>query len=125
MTARTSPSIHQTPRINKLSSDHKVDCERGALRQNVQPNFSQSRATYQRVLALVGFLSLVLLLQLHDCYRGWQSKTALGLDDVCPQAEALTPAGHEALLESLDEEFGTSEFKLKAYESLGGAVRIP
>lgn len=80
----------------------------------------------------MGYLGLALLVQhfwpatfLHRYYHGWESETALAIDDICPQFEVLIPPGHEALLDSLDKEFGSSEFKLKAYESLGGAVRIP
>lgn len=45
--------------------------------------------------------------------------------DVCPQASPIAPVTHADLLEDLEEEFDTKEFKLKAYESLGAAVRVP
>ncbi|KAF8449399.1 hypothetical protein L210DRAFT_3388880 [Boletus edulis BED1] len=82
-----------------------------------------------RFLRFAGLVGLVLLVQrfwpLPSLFRGWESASIARLDDLCPQVEGLTPATHEALLQSLDQEFGSTEFKLKAYESLGGAVRIP
>ncbi|OCH86953.1 carboxypeptidase S [Obba rivulosa] len=45
--------------------------------------------------------------------------------DVCPQVAPLTPSVHLSLLEELEEEYSTEVFQLKAFESLGGAVRIP
>lgn len=45
--------------------------------------------------------------------------------DVCPQASPISPLAHSDLLQGLENEFLTEEFRLKAYESLGGAVRIP
>ena len=110
----------------------KVDWERGTLDQHGQPNSSRPSRAYLRLLRLAGFFGVALLVHrfwpatiLHRCYPKWQIEPAHALDDLCPQAEVLTPLGHEALLASLDEEFDTSEFKLKAYESLSGAVRIP
>lgn len=139
MSVQTSQQNRQTSRVNKLLSNEdfmpstdKVDCERGALDQDLQPHASRPGSTYLRLLRLVGFMSLALLVQrfwpvtfLHSCYHGWQSETVLGLDDLCPQVDALTHPEHEAMLSSLDEEFGGIEFKLKAYESLAGAIRIP
>ena len=85
--------------------------------------------TCYRLLKLVGLLSLALLVQrfwhLPGLLHRWERERVVGLDDLCPQVEPLTPIGHEALLASLDKEFSSNEFQLKAYESLGGAVRIP
>lgn len=140
MAARSRQTAQQALRIDyplphedlKMSTD-KVDCERVALGQDIRSNSSwQSRRMYLRLLRLVGFLGVALFLQrfwpakfLHDCFHGWRSETTLALDDFCPQVEALTLSEHEDLLKRLDEEFRSNEFRLKAYESLGGAVRIP
>ncbi|KAI0927139.1 hypothetical protein AcV5_007754 [Taiwanofungus camphoratus] len=48
-----------------------------------------------------------------------------GTSDVCPQTSPITPLAHSALLTKLEEEYTTEKFRLIAYESLGGAVRIP
>lgn len=136
MAASTSQENRQTPLIDKVSShddfavsEDKLDCERGALDQESLPRSSQPTTSCRRLLRFAGLLSLVFLVQrfwrLPGLLHGWESERAVGFDDLCPQVEALTPPGHEALLGSLDEEFDSSEFKLKAYESLGGAVRIP
>ena len=47
------------------------------------------------------------------------------LHDVCPQSPPLSPSAHAELLKELERDFETSEFRLQAYEFLGGAVRIP
>ena len=85
---------------------------------------------HQRLLTLAAFLTSALLVQrfwpvIRHSYHGWRSENAVTLDNLCPQVGVFTKPVHEALSASLDEEFNTSEFKLKAYESLGGAVRIP
>ena len=138
--AETGQAFNRTPRIDKLPPGgdllprtDKVDCERGAPSKHVQPDFSWSRTMYQRLLALAGFLCFAFSVHrlwpvtfLDNCYyHGRQGEVTLALDDLCLQVDPITSPGYEDLLENLDEEFGTSEFKLKAYESLGGAVRIP
>ncbi|GBE85034.1 Carboxypeptidase S [Sparassis crispa] len=47
------------------------------------------------------------------------------LSTVCPQTSPISPFGHSALLAALEEEYATTDFQLEAYESLGGAIRIP
>ncbi|KAF8141984.1 hypothetical protein EV363DRAFT_41098 [Boletus edulis] len=123
----------QTPLTASLyhggASADKLDCERGIIDQDIQPRSSQQITMCSRFLRFAGLVGLVLLVQrfwpLPSLFRGWESASIARLDDLCPQVEGLTPATHEALLQSLDQEFGSTEFKLKAYESLGGAVRIP
>ena len=44
---------------------------------------------------------------------------------VCPQASPLKPIGSAELLENLESLYQTKDFRLHAYESLGGVVRIP
>ena len=137
MAARPTQPIHQTPRTEGFPSDgdlllstDKVDCERGAFRLHVKPDSSRSRPMHQRLLTLAAFLTSALLVQrfwpvIHRHYHGWRSENAFTLDNLCPQVNAFTQPGYEAMFASIDEEFNTSGFKLKAYESLGGAVRIP
>ncbi|KAG6374707.1 hypothetical protein JVT61DRAFT_4077 [Boletus reticuloceps] len=123
----------QTPLTASLSHDtasaDKLDCERGIIDQDIQPRSSQPITMCSRLLRFAGLVGLVLLVQrfwpLPSLFRGWGSESIARLDDLCPQVEGLTPAKHEALLQSLDQEFGSTEFKLKVYESLGGAVRVP
>ena len=45
--------------------------------------------------------------------------------DLCPQTGVIAPIRNAAFLNALEAEFRTDAFKLKAYESLGGAVRVP
>ena len=44
---------------------------------------------------------------------------------LCPQDDSISPVKHAQLLENIDELYHTEEFKLNAYESLGGVIRIP
>ena len=138
MAVPTSQEVHQTPLIDEDPSHDdpavpvdKVDCERGVIDEEVLPMFSHPITTCQcyRWLRFASILSLFLLVHhfwpFPSLLQGWGGESVICLDDLCPQVEALTPPRHEALLGSLDEEFGSSEFKLKAYKSLGGAVRIP
>ena len=46
-------------------------------------------------------------------------------DEVCPQTTAVAPEKHRALLDALEGQYQTEGFKVKAYESLGGAIRVP
>lgn len=44
---------------------------------------------------------------------------------LCPQAGPISPQKHAKFLGEMDGLYGTEEYKLWAYENLGGAVRIP
>lgn len=58
--------------------------------------------------------------------RASASKSAaVSGEALCPQAEPLSPQKHAAFLAEMDGLYGTEEYKLWAYENLGGAVRIP
>ncbi|KAL5531499.1 hypothetical protein ACEPAG_4376 [Sanghuangporus baumii] len=43
----------------------------------------------------------------------------------CPQVEPTEPSAHKELFQELDDLIRTNDFRLHAYESLGGAVRVP
>ena len=132
MAASPAQTDRQTPNsLNASSHDDlavKVDYERGTLHQKFPPKSSQPITMCCGLLRFAALLSLILLVQrfwpLPSLLHGWESERVVDLDDICPQVEAPTPR-YKALLASLDEEFGSNEFQFKAYESLGGAVRIP
>ncbi|TFK92589.1 carboxypeptidase S [Polyporus arcularius HHB13444] len=46
-------------------------------------------------------------------------------EEVCPQTTAIAPERNRAILDALEEQYQTEWFKLQAYESLGGAIRVP
>ncbi|KAI0718091.1 carboxypeptidase S [Cerioporus squamosus] len=46
-------------------------------------------------------------------------------EEICPQATAIVPQKNRAVLDVLEEHYQTKGFKLQAYESLGGAIRVP
>ena len=45
--------------------------------------------------------------------------------DLCPQTAALLPVKHADLAKKLDSVYGDENYKLTAYDALGGAVQIP
>ncbi|KZT65806.1 carboxypeptidase S [Daedalea quercina L-15889] len=47
------------------------------------------------------------------------------MDDVCPQTPPISPTSPSGLLEELEAEFKTGEFRSHAYGSLSGAIQIP
>lgn len=91
---------------------------------------------FQGILCLAGVLGIILVYP----RRFWPDKstrptaslqpTSFSVDggyesELCPQAKPLFPSRHRILDERLDEVFANETFKLKAYEALGGAIRIP
>jgi len=44
---------------------------------------------------------------------------------LCPQVKPITPTKHSAIWESFVEKTTTDEYKTRAVEWLGGAVRVP
>jgi len=44
---------------------------------------------------------------------------------LCPQVKPITPTKHSAIWESFVERSTTDEYKTRAIEWLGGAVRVP
>ncbi|KAG1786028.1 carboxypeptidase S [Suillus plorans] len=96
-------------------------------------NYKRRRSALRlKILHFACFLGLVLLSHhfwpylTTSAFPSHESQRLLVIDDdMCPQVSAITPSSHTTLIDTLDEEYGTKEFKLKAYESLGGAVRIP
>jgi len=45
--------------------------------------------------------------------------------DLCPQVDELVPEKNGMIWESLQDMYGTEDFKTRAVDWLGGAVRIP
>lgn len=92
----------------------------------------QHSALRSKIIYFPFFLGLVLMFPhcwpsiTTSVYPTHESQRLLAFaDEMCPQVSAIAPSSHAPLIDTLDEIYGTKEFKLKAYESLGGAVRIP
>lgn len=92
----------------------------------------QRSALRLKILYFACFLGLVLMFPhcwpsiTTSVYPTHESQRLLAIaDEMCPQVSAIAPSSHAPLIDTLDEIYGTKEFKLTAYESLGGAVRIP
>ena len=91
------------------------------------PTVSRRGTRTYFALALVSAvgLSLFYLLARSPHFGPCGSTIRLAQDDVCPQTTGITPQSNNALLAELEATYLTDDFKLKAFESLGGAVRIP
>jgi hypothetical protein len=89
----------------------------------------QCSALRSKILNFACFLGLALTFHHFwpsSVFSAHESQRLLAIaDEMCPQVSAIVPSSHAPLIDTLDEVYGTKEFKLKAYESLGGAVRIP
>lgn len=46
-------------------------------------------------------------------------------ESLCPQESPLAPSGHADLTSSLEDVYGSEEFKNRTIELLAGAIRIP
>ncbi|KAL0564031.1 hypothetical protein V5O48_018026 [Marasmius crinis-equi] len=46
-------------------------------------------------------------------------------EQLCPQADVLTPETNQVVWEALGKNFGTEKFRLRAIDWLAGAVRVP
>lgn len=46
-------------------------------------------------------------------------------ESLCPQAVELTPQKNEKFWQILNNTFGTDDFRIRAIDWLGGAVRVP
>jgi Gly-Xaa carboxypeptidase len=108
----------------------KPDAELGwQATDNSRSHKRQRSAVPSKILGFACFLSLALLVHRFWplTYVAFPSHQGLPVDEdtMCPQVSAISPSSYASLIDSLDEEYGTKEFKLKAYESLGGAVRVP
>lgn len=106
------------------------DPERGDHEIGGAPKSTRSarrRRTSFRILLVV---SCIVLSVLH--YRLWSSPSVhlefasdLKTPSACPQAAPINPVAGASVRKDLEVEYASETFKLQAYESLGGAVRIP
>ncbi|KAI1793445.1 carboxypeptidase S [Ganoderma leucocontextum] len=143
----STPSVAARPRDNHSSSfpsiwhpgDEKLkltescDAELGLVRRaQVQRTLAAGRSgtrTYfsLALLSAIG-LSLFYLFARSPHFGPCGSTIRLAQDDfdgVCPQTSGIAPQKHNSLLAELEATYLSEDFKSKAYESLGGAVRIP
>lgn len=106
------------------------------------PQHAQARkrcSTAKRLGALLGLVSLICfargMMSGHgsDCglgsLLGRVNTLELGFlkssDELCPQADPLTPSKDKDLWDDVAEMYGSQSFQSKAVEWLGGAVRVP
>lgn len=102
------------------------DVASGSLPSSLYPTTAKKRP-YSR-LVLCTLVPLYVLYILTKTYRNdwFQPPTDQPILDIgCSQVAPIQPSKHESLLQELDKLFHTKEFKLDAYESLGGAIRVP
>ena len=133
--AQTSPAMQKEPPVTareeklRLSQDvHRIQ-EAAYDAEGAYTTKQRSSRTYfsLAVLSALG-LSLFYLFARSPHFSPCGASVAFPVEDVdgvCPQADAITPQLHSSLLNALEAEYSTKVFKLKAYESLGGAIRVP
>jgi hypothetical protein len=118
------------PTVQNMHQRAKADPE---LVWHTTQNYKRRSSAFRsKILDFACYLGLGLLFHYFwpcittSAFPTDQSQRLLAIaDEMCPQVSAITPSSFASLIDTLDKEYGTKEFKLKAYESLGGAVRIP
>ncbi|KAH8116257.1 Zn-dependent exopeptidase [Phellopilus nigrolimitatus] len=86
--------------------------------------YIRSLAEDSFTLAQISDLSCALY-YLSTFWYGYAAEPPGSEAPACPQAQPLPPTSHGPLLQTLDALFHSEMYRLRAYESLGGAVRIP
>ncbi|THH20461.1 hypothetical protein EW146_g918 [Bondarzewia mesenterica] len=105
------------PDHNELDTNIRSHKDAGEYRNTRNVLWSQLRRVWHLSQILLGLACLSALL--HPApLKGISFK-------LCPQVDPISPEVHAELADKLDETFRTQEYKLWAYENLGGAVRIP
>ncbi|KAH8103886.1 carboxypeptidase S [Cristinia sonorae] len=92
------------------------------LDAGISPRRNQHRRHIWRVTVLVICAAVNIYCYRHFVRQGVPQDLIAA---VCPQAAPITPTTNAAVYKDLERQYATQQFKLKAYESLGGAVRIP
>ena len=93
-------------------------------RQSLSGTLLKTSALCLTLLAIYGLQSLVSGAWI-GYSRGLSKGVVVDFASVCPQAEPVNFSRNAKLQQELDDRFRTSKFRLHAFESLGGAVRIP
>ncbi|KAI0761831.1 carboxypeptidase S [Trametes elegans] len=140
MATRQLPPLH-SPIVTRNVHDEKVpldDVE--VLSSDVTQGTRSRRARKYLTAALCSTLGLALFYlsarsphiracgsatgtRIKDLLSSW--KGDIDASAVCPQAKVISPERNSVFLNALEAEYQTRDFILKAYESLGGAIRVP
>lgn len=88
-----------------------------------QPNRPQFYSWFRNILVVITCIVLSLAVKFTAQYIN-VSSDALDVN-LCPQAEVLAPTKHAELWTDLGAAIGTDQFKARAVQWLGGAVRVP
>ncbi|KAL4252052.1 peptidase M20A family protein [Abortiporus biennis] len=96
---------------------------------NKSPSRLHKLSRYLLSISILFFLSGVFL-QVSKLYPSqptlpWTRHLSPKPADLCPQVPPITSKLHKQLLNVLEKEYADGTFKKQAYETLGGAVRIP
>ncbi|THH17830.1 hypothetical protein EW146_g3048 [Bondarzewia mesenterica] len=125
------------PDHNELDTNIRSHKDAGEYRNTRNVLWSQLRRVWHLSQILLGLACLSALLHpaplkgislsmsealtVGPYFLSWSAETT----ELCPQSDPISPEVHAELADKLDETFRTQEYKLWAYENLGGAVRIP
>ena len=109
-----------------LYEDSRLEAESGLPQSRTRKTSTRTYFSLALVSALGLSLYYLFARSPHFGPCGSSVELAHGTaEEVCPQTSAIAPVKNGAFLNALEAEFQTDAFKLKAYESLGGAVRVP
>lgn len=120
----SSPSTTTTERFIHTMGIQEKDVE---IQHAIIVNHTRRKTGSFVRHALLGVVTVCMLGSLF-CYHHFERNDpalAEAAAAACPQTTPITPTVNAALLKNLEQKFGTTQFRSAAYESLGGAVRIP
>ena len=111
----------------KMGRLNDQDFEQGAVSvdSSLRRRTRRSLVLWALLLIVGPVLFLFRSYSLVGTYLPSDGLRSASIKDACPQAAPISPSLHANLHKDLEQEYATEAFKLKAYEYLGGAVRIP
>lgn len=129
------PQIPVTLSTERIDQYHEK-IEKGAIAsqgQDVELGYAPGPRAERGARTFLALTFLVAIALFHFLAPGSYTSTLslpaesahLRQDQVCPQTDAIAPVKNSALLDALEVKYRSDDFKLNAYESLGGAIRIP
>ncbi len=129
------PQIPVTLSTERIDQYHEK-IEKGAIAsqgQDLELGYASGPRAERGARTFLALTFLVAIALFHFLAPGSYTSTLslpaesahLRQDQVCPQTDAIAPVKNSALLDALEVKYRSDDFKLNAYESLGGAIRIP
>lgn len=84
-----------------------------------------TRSYTQNIRKLMAIALIFFVFAFWDDLRNLHADSSKNYESLCPQAQSLVPKKRLELWQTLGEQIGSQEYKLKAVDLLAGAVKIP